>query len=200
MRTVPDRARVKGIALREFVRWYQKTHGNDAAEKAWQSLPEHLRAPLDPSRECFGLLAGSWYPIEIATGLLEAITWGLAPDERTALLKSGITHALDVTLTGVYRVLFATLVTPERHAKYAQKIWSSYYDTGRVEGRILGPGRAEQIVTAWNGHHPLLCELSIWSLTLFHERMGCRDVKVSRTSCMRDSAACRFVIAWTPDG
>lgn len=167
--------------------------------RAWQSLRDDLRAQLDPERECFGLLAGSWYPIAIVTGLLEHITWGLGPEQRTALLRGGITHALDVTLTGVYRVLFNTLVTPERHAKYAQKIWSNYYNTGTVEGRILGPGRADQRVKDWNGHHLLLCEMSIWSLTLFHERMGCKDVKVSRTSCMLDSPECRFLISWTPD-
>jgi hypothetical protein len=194
---VPD-PRVKGIAFREFVRWYEQTYGHEATLAAWKSLAEPLRAQLDPERECFGLLAGSWYPVSIVTGLLEHITWGLGPEERTALLRGGITFALDVTLTGVYRVLFNTLVTPERHARYAQKIWSSYYDTGEVEGRVLGPGRAEQRVKNWNGHHPLLCEMSIWSLTLFHERMGCKDVKVSRTSCLRDSDACRFLITWTP--
>lgn len=193
---MPD-PRVKGIAFREFVRWYEQTHGREATLKAWRAVPDSLRVELDPDREMFGLLASTWYPIGVATALLEAITWGLGPDERSALLRNGVTHALDVTISGVYRVLFERLVTPERHAKYAQKIWSNFYNTGEVVGRIVGPGRAEQLVRDWNGHHPLLCEMSLSSLTLFHERMGCKNVKVSRTSCVRDATECRFVISWT---
>lgn len=193
---VPD-PRVKGIAFREFVRWYERTYGRDATLKAWRAVPDALRAELDPERDAFGLLASTWYPIGVATSLLEAITWGLALEERSALLRGGVAHALDVTISGVYKVLFDRLFTPERHAKYAQKIWSNFYNTGEVVGRIVGPGRAEQLVRDWNGHHPLLCELSLWSLTTFHERMGCKNVKVSRSSCVRDSPECRFVITWS---
>jgi hypothetical protein len=177
---------LKGIVFREFVQWYEQTRGRDAALRAYDSLTPELRAHLDPQRDYFGLLPGSWYSVHIATGMLEAITWGVGPEERTAMLRAGVEHAVGVTLTGVYRVLFQTLVTPDRHAKYAQKIWSNYYNTGTVEGRILGPGRAEQLVIDWNGHHPLLCELSIHSLTAFHAHMGCQNVKVSRSQCVLD--------------
>jgi hypothetical protein len=176
---------IKGIVFREFVRWYEQSHGREPALRAYESLPPELRRHLDPERDTFGLLPGSWYPIGIVTGMLESITWGVGPEERTAMLRTGVEHAVGVTLTGVYRVLFRTLVTPERHAKYAQKIWDNYYNTGTVTGRILGPGRADQLVSDWNGHHPLLCELSIFSLTAFHAHMGCRNVKVGRSSCVR---------------
>jgi len=210
---------MKGIAFREFVRWYERSRGRDALLKAWRSLPDDLRAQLDPDRDAFGLLAGSWYPIQIPAGLLESITWGLSPEARVALLREGTHHAVKATLTGVYRVLFETLMTPERHARYAQKIWSNYYNTGHVEGRILGPGRAEQVVRDWNGHHALLCELSIWSVTVFHEHMGCTNVKVSRSACVLSAAAprssrgvasrdvapveegaCRFLVTWDAAG
>lgn len=154
--------------------------------RAYGSLSPELKTHLDPDRESFGVLAGSWYPTPIVTGLLEAITWGLAPDQRSALFRQGVQHAVGVTLTGVYRVLFRTLVTPERHAKYAQKIWDNYYNSGIVSGAMLGETRSEQWVTDWPGHHPLLCELSIWSLTVFHEHMGCKNVKVRRSSCVVD--------------
>jgi|GEM_PF-1709747 len=177
---------IKGLVVREFLRWYTETRGEEATMRAYRSLPDELRAHLDPDRELFGLLAGSWYPADIAAGLLEAITEGLTRDERSALLRGGVHHTLRSALTGVYRVIFDTLVTPERHAKYAQKIWSHFYDTGKVVGTILGPNEADQVVTEWTGHHAILCELSIWSLTEFHEFMGCRNVKVTRTACFLD--------------
>lgn len=155
--------------------------------RAYGSLSPELKTHLDPDREGFGVLAGSWYPTPVVTGLLEAVTWGLAPDQRAALFRAGVQHSVGVTLTGVYRVLFRTLVTPERHAKYAQKIWDNYYNSGSVAGRMLGETRSEQWVTDWPGHHPLLCELSIWSLTVFHEHMGCKNVKVRRSSCVVDA-------------
>jgi len=199
---------MKGLVFREFVRWYEDTRGRELTLRAYRSLPDTLRAHLDPDREYFGLLAASWYPTEIATAMLESITWALTPEQRTTLLRTGVEHAVGVTLTGVYKILFRTLVTPERHAKYAQKIWDNYYNTGIVEGRMLGENRSEQWVTDWSGHHPLLCELSIWSLTAFHQHMGCSDVKVSRSACVLDgqrslrsglqpeAAGCRFLIQW----
>lgn len=182
---------IKGLVFREFLRWYEESRGREATVRAYGSLSPELRAQLDPDRECFGVLAGSWYPSAIATGMLESITWGLGPEQRSALLRTGVQHAVGVTLTGVYKVLFRTLVTPERHAKYAQKIWDNYYNTGTVAGRMLSENRSEQWVTDWPGHHPLLCELSIWSLTVFHEHMGCKNVKVSRSSCVVDGTMSR---------
>ena len=178
---------IKGLVFREFVRWYEATRGREAALRARDALPLELRAHLDPDRDSFGLLAGSWYPTSIAGGMLESITWGLGPLERSAMLREGIEHAVGTTLTGVYRVLFKTLVTPERHAKYAQKIWDNYYNTGIVQGAMLAENRSEQWVKDWSGHHPLLCELSIWSLTVFHQHMGCKNVKVSRSRCVLDA-------------
>lgn len=186
----PERAKtpsIKGLVFREFVRWYEETRGREATMRAYASLGEHLRTHLDPDRDCFGILAGSWYPVDIVGGMLESITWGLTLEQRSALLRSGVNHSVGVTLTGVYKVLFKTLVTPERHAKYAQKIWDNYYNTGTVRGRMLAENRSEQWVIDWSGHHPLLCELSIWSLTVFHEHMGCTNVKVSRSACVLDS-------------
>ena len=78
-------------------------------------------------------------------------------------------------------------MTPERHARYAQKIWNQYYNTGIVTGEMRDACHSEQMVTDWEGHHPLLCELSLSSLTVFHEHMGCKNVRVRRTSCVLDS-------------
>ena len=165
--------------------------------RAIASLPIELQPLINPDIDHYGLLAGSWYPTALAVGLLEHVTWGLHPEQRAAMLRGGVEHAVGVTLTGVYRVLFNTLMTPERHAKYAQKIWDNYYNTGKVVGEIVGPGRAEQHVTEWTGHHLILCELSIWSLTTFHQHMGCKNVKVLRNACILSGhPECRFLINW----
>jgi len=157
--------------------------------RTYTSLPAELRAHLDPERESFGILASTWYPAAMVGVMLETITVGLDHDDRAALLRDGVHHAIGSTLTGVYRVLFETLVTPERHAKYAQKIWNQYYNTGTVVGAMRDEHHSEQTVTDWAGHHPLLCELSLSSLTVFHEHMGCTNVRVRRTSCVLDARA-----------
>ena len=180
---------IKGLVFKEFVRWYEDTRGHEAALEAYRSLPEELQRHLDPERECFGILASTWYPVTVVSGLLESITLGLAHEARGTFLRAGVHHSIGVTLTGVYRVLFQTLVTPERHARYAQKIWNQYYNTGTVVGVMLDEHRSEQIITDWAGHHPILCELSLSSLTVFHEHMGCKNVRVRRTSCVLDSRA-----------
>lgn len=173
--------------LKEFVNWYEATRGRETLLRAYNALPADLQGYLDPHRDNFGLLVSTWYPVSIATEMIESITVGLDHDQRAAVLRDGIEHTIGKTLTGVYRVLFQTLVTPERHAKYAQKIWNQYYNTGTVVGEMLDECRSEQTVTDWDGHHPMLCELSLASLTLFHEHMGLRNVRVRRTSCVLDS-------------
>ena len=178
---------IKGLVFREFARWYELTYGREQTMRAFLALPDDLRGHLDPDRDAFGLIASTWYPAAVASALLSEVTLGLQNEARADLLKQGVKYALGVTLTGVYRVLFETLVTPERHARYAQKIWNQYYNTGKVEGEMLGPNRSTQVVTEWGGHHPLLCELSLSSLAVFHEAMGCKNVRVRRTSCVLDA-------------
>ncbi|MDB4943988.1 MAG: hypothetical protein JWP97_3522 [Labilithrix sp.] len=179
---------IKGLVFREFVRWYEQSHGRDAAMRAYTALPDDLRFHLQPDLEAFGLVASTWYPCELAGAMLQEVTLGVPPLRRAEMLRSGVQHALGVTLTGVYKMLFDTLITPERHAKYAQKIWSQYYNTGVVTGAMEGEMRSSQLVTDWTGHHPMLCELSISSLAVFHEAMGCKNVRVRRTSCVLDAA------------
>ncbi len=157
--------------------------------RAYASLPAELRAHLDPQRDSYGILASTWYPSALVGVMLETITLGLDHDDRAALLQDGVRHAIGSTLTGVYRMLFQTLITPERHAKYAQTIWNQYYNTGTVVGVMRDDCHSEQTVTNWAGHHPLLCELSLSSLTAFHEHMGCENVRVRRTSCVLDARA-----------
>ncbi len=188
---------IKGIAFREFIGWYELTRWREAMLRAIEALPLDLRFMIQPDLPHSGLLPGSWYPTALAAKLLENVTWGLDLEQRAALLREGVELAVGVTLTGVYRVLFNTLMNPERHAKYAQKIWDNYYNTGKVVGTLIAPGRAEQGVTDWSGHHPLLCELSIWSLTTFHKHMKCKNVKVSRSACiLTGHDECRFHINW----
>lgn len=206
---------MKGLAFREFVAWYGRTRGEEAMLRAFESMAPALeRAGLARDRECFGILPGSWYPVSIATGLLQRITLGHGIEERNAVLRDGARHTLEVTLRGVYRVLFRKLMTPERHARYTQNVWSNFYNTGTVTGRVLEDGRAEQVVVDWAGHHPLLCELSIWSLTTMYEMMELANVRVRRTSCAHapgatgrapafgaddaEPPACRYLITWDP--
>jgi hypothetical protein len=192
-------AKIKGLAFREFVRWYNTEHGPHVLQESAGTLPVELRAQLDLSRPDFGILAGSWYPVLMATSFLEAITRGLATDARTRVLREVTDNALGNMLSGVYRSLFEKLVTPERHARYAQNIFRTFYNTGTVVGRVLEPGRAEQTVSDWTGHHPLLCELSVLSLATFHRAMKLSNVNVTRTSCIATGApSCHFVIRWDP--
>lgn len=191
--------KIKGLAFREFVRWYNTEHGPSVLQASAQALPNDLRAQLDVSRADFGILAGSWYPVVMATTFLEAISRGLSPEQRMEVLRGATDQALGNMLTGVYRSLFEKLVTPERHARYAQNIFRTFYNTGTVVGEVLEPGRAEQAVSDWAGHHPILCELSVLSLTAFHRSMKLENVRVTRLSCILGGApSCRFSIRWDP--
>jgi len=137
--------KIKGLAFREFVRWYNTEHGPSVLQASAQALPNDLRAQLDVSRADFGILAGSWYPVVMATTFLEAISRGLSPEQRMEVLRGATDQALGNMLTGVYRSLFEKLVTPERHARYAQNIFRTFYNTGTVVGEVRGPAARAHI-------------------------------------------------------
>lgn len=143
------------------------------------------------------VLASKWYEAAIIHRLLEALTSGMTPAEQAELARDGARAVMDATLRGVYRLLFRTMMSPSRYATHAQTLWDRYYDTGRMAKRTLGPSAHATEISAWAGHHPLLCDLHVESARYIYAAMGCRDVRVTRTGCVsRGAALCSFEVRW----
>lgn len=190
-------ARIKGSAFREFVRWYCENHGPAALEAASRALPPETRDLLDPQRDGFGILPSAWYPAPIVHAIFDAAIAGRSPRERADLARAGARATLDRTLRGVYGVLFAALATPERYARFAQRLWSSYYDTGVLVIERSVPGKAQSRIRDWDAHHRFLCDMHQHAAVFIYEAMGLRVVGTTRLECVSTGGtACRFETTW----
>jgi hypothetical protein len=76
------------------------------------------------------------------------------------------------TLRGVYGMLFSIMATPERYARHAPRLWSKFYDDGKVAVTVPTPTTMTAVVTEWKGHHPFLCSVVRFARVAALEAMG----------------------------
>jgi hypothetical protein len=189
-------ARIKGAAIREFVRWYSDTDPY-AFARAVDRMPPALRQQLDQSQDLLGIVSSVWYPAPTIFSLLDGILEDVPPNERRRLARAGARAVLNVTLKGIYASVFRLMMTPERYALQSQRLWDRFYDTGTMKKIALGPCHHRTIISDWGAHHPFICELHAWSSEHIYAAMGCRFVTVERTQCISEGASdCRFEVHW----
>jgi hypothetical protein len=192
--------KVKGVAVREFLRWYVAARGTRALEKTVAMMPPEQQRSLNLAEPALGLLAGTWYPAPMIHRLLDGMTAGLRGPERLALIRDGAKATIRETLSGVYKVLFQAMMSPERYARNAQQLFSRYHNTGVMTKTAIetpdGPGHLS-VIRDWHGHHPTLCDFITHTAEYVYFALGCRDLTIKKTGCVSTGQPeCTFVISW----
>jgi hypothetical protein len=188
---------VKGAALREFVVWYQERHGSARLAEKIATLPPDTARQLNFDRSHIGVLASAWYPAAAIHALLDSLLAGMSADEQAVLAREGAEAIMNATLRGIYRMLFAMLMSPERYLRSAQVLWNRYYDDGEVRKTVEGPTLHRTVITGWTSHHRFLCDMHVESGRAIYREMGLADVSGERVSCVsRGDKACAFLIRW----
>lgn len=190
--------RLKGAALAEFIRWYERERGSADLGARVALLPATLQLELglDRSQSALGILASRWYDSRAIGVLLDAIIADAGPDEFEQLADRAASAVMGGTLSGVYRLLFTWLANPERYARFCGRLWSSYHDTGTMTIDHTD-GLAICTLTNWAGHHPFVCAMCRASAEVIYREMGCANVKTVRDRCVAHGGnACRFVTRW----
>ncbi|MCB9595705.1 MAG: hypothetical protein H6719_23485 [Sandaracinaceae bacterium] len=192
-------ARIKGVAIREFLTYLRGAIGPDALRAMVEGIaPEH-RAAFDPDHPALGVLAASWYEAAPIHALLDAITASRSDAELEQLVHDGMQATMSATLRGVHRALLRVIGSPALHARFAQRLWIAYYDEGRVESEQTGPTRQVISYLDWEGHHPLLCRLTAAADLVIFPAMGLTGVEVKPLGCIsRGSARCSHEVVWLP--
>lgn len=189
---------VKGAAVRELARWLQTSLGQEESARVVGRVPPEERSGLDPHEFAFGILASRWYPVASVHALFDALLADPDCPAREQLTHEIGRHVVSQTLGGVYELLFRWMATPERYARYAAKLWRSYYDHGTFEVRELGEHASQTTISGWEGHHAFLCELNVVAAAVLYEKMGCKGVEVKRTECVGEGGrACSFRVTWS---
>ena len=189
---------MKGAAFRELLRWYRNEYGTDALQDALNRLEPQDRDSFDPSDEFLGVFTTRWYDARLVHHLIDALVEPIVVDQRSAMAHAAAHAVMNRTLRGIYRVLFDWMATPARYAKYADKLWQSYYDSGEFVVRMPDEQSAICTIRDWEAHHRFICDLNRGAAAAIYEAMGCEDVVVTRQACIEDGdAECRFRTTWS---
>jgi hypothetical protein len=191
--------RIKGSGIHPFLAWYSGAWGQDRLARAIGRLsPDDAIALGFTETDRFAILSSSWYPASAIHALLDALLTDHSADERAAIARDGGKAIIESTLRGVYRLLFATMMTPQRYARSAQALFERFYEPGTMTKEALGDHGHLTVVRDWPGHHPLLCSFLVHTAHYVYTELGCADVRVQRTACISDGAGdCRFEVLWS---
>jgi hypothetical protein len=195
--TVGDGSHIKGACLVEALVWLEKSKGRARVEAALARIPNDGHNRADPHGPRFGILASEWYPASHTHAVLDAMTAELSREEQRQMARNLAKAVMEGTLRGVYGLLFSMMATPERYARHAPRLWSKYYDGGRVRFEL--PTRNSMIATIseWPGHHTFLCCTTRFARVAALEAMGCPDVR-SEWRCKSEVGgdACVTELRW----
>lgn len=189
---------IKGAAIREFVIYCRATLGAEVLAAHVRAMPRAFAQELEIEDEALGVLSSEWYRAELVHALLDEISRDKSEDALRKLAAGASSAIMRATLRGLYRVLFQWMATPERYARYAPKLWASYYDSGETTVELLPGGMgANSTVRNWRSHHPLICELNRGAGVEIYAAMGCVQPQVERARCIsRGDPECMFAARW----
>jgi hypothetical protein len=187
-------ARFKGTTLVHLAPWVRATFPRDVVERAFHTLPAELRAALDPTRPDFGALPSAWYDARVYAHVFDQLLADVPARKHPPLARAAAESILKRTLRGIYAKLFGLMATPALYARYAQKMWDTHYDSGRVEIVHLAPSVAHHKVIGWTGHHPFVCTMNRQSGAIVYEMMGVGRVSIRRERCAYPT--CEAVYDW----
>jgi hypothetical protein len=189
---------IKGAPIVEFLRWYTSAYGRDALVGLLAGIELSPRVSLNLSYEHFGLLSSDWYPARAFHEVLDRVVARTPPERVAWLARESARAVIATTLKGIYRVLFSFMMSPARYAQNAQQLFGRYYRPGTFLKLPLGSRGHRTVIRDWPGHHPLLCEMIVYTGEYVYEAMGCRDVEMRRTGCISDGASeCSFETTWS---
>ena len=195
--TLTAEPRIKGAALIPLLTWYERRFGRARLEAVLRALPPAQAAYFDPREAQGGLLSSIWYPQAPVHAVLEGMLAGLAPAEQGSLAREAGRAVIETTLNGIYRFLFQAMLTPDRYARHAQRLFEHFYDRGRLETEIVGPRHHRTRVVGWASHHRLICAAHLATIEYIYEALGCRGVRATRLACVDEGApCCQFEITW----
>jgi hypothetical protein len=152
--THPPELRTKGLSLLSFVSTLRSLHGSDAAERALEGLPDEVSMAL---REGL-VVASSWYPLAWHRAMHASAQ--RACNAGPELARAIGYHGTQADFRGVYRFV-ASLIAPDRLLRVSPRVWSNYFDGGKVTIEEHHSGKAHTTFSDCHGF-----DRSLWENTI----------------------------------
>jgi hypothetical protein len=192
-----DGPKIKGEGLRQFLQWYIATFDKARLAGFLVDLPPHLAGHFDLSQTSLGLVSSAWYPAEVFHVVIDRMLADYTAEQRAGFAKRAARATIDATLKGVYKFLFETMMTPDRYAARAQKLFSRFYDTGTMTKVKLAPTTHLTEIRGWTSHHPVLCDVLLYTGDPVYSALGCKNVTTRRIACVANGdPLCSYEVSW----
>jgi len=191
-------SRAKGVAFKELLIWMDRRLGREKLLQALAHLPPECKGIIWPEADNFGILPSSWYPLPCVHRLLDGLTASMTRQARFNLAQDAARVVMDITLRGIYKAVVRAFVSPTLYAKFATKLWQSYYDSGDFKVNIAEDGySADCTIGNWSGHHSFVCDMNIAAATAIYQAMGQKAVSTERVACIGEGESlCRYITIW----
>jgi hypothetical protein len=176
-------AKVKGVALRTIETCFIELRGEPARQRA----NEHLPAELVDAFRYRTVLASIWYPIEQYKALFHAFrsVTGEGPELAREIGRLAARH----DMAGVHKQILAKLISPQALLGTSQRVFSTYYDTGKFEVVEARSGFARMRATGCLGWDQNMWSELIGSCESLLEISGAKHVRIRPLAGGKDDNA-----------
>ena len=182
-------AQVKGTAVLSSLRYVRERFGEEPLALVLAALP------AEDAALCGGVLASSWYPMPAFLRFMQEAERQLGAQEPNLVLEMG-RASCDYGITGVYKIFFK-VGSPEFIIRRAARVFSSYYDTGRLEVVESEDGRCVVELRGLEGSARQFCERIYGWAQRTLELAGAKNLRSGHSSCVhRGDPVCRFEGHW----
>lgn len=200
--SVDPKGRVKGLVIREVLKTLKEQVGTTShLVEIVKAMPPDWVTRFNLTADGFGMLPSTWYSMSMIHAVLDALLTDLDAQERSEAARRASRAVIAAMQDSVHKSFFDLFGSPELYMRYAKKVWGVYFDQGSYDVERQAEKRLVATTRAWPGHHVFLCETFIDISGLTFEKMGLKDVRASRMSCVAGGApACVATIAWDVKG
>jgi len=172
------------------MRFLQERFGPAGVGPVLEKLDPKLRAELGS-----GVLDSVWYPMSLLLELMRAAV-AVHGEGHPELIREMGRASAEYGVKGVYKVFFK-VGSPQFIIGRASRVFSSYYDTGRIRVVESGAGRAVLDLAGFDAGAPEFCQRILGWMEKTVEMAGARDLEPSHSLCRhRGDDVCRFEGRW----
>jgi hypothetical protein len=173
-------------------------YGAAAAHAAVARLSPTARIYVAPNAPSLGILGARKYPYAFIGELMRAMMHVVHAKDEDAFIREMTAAGIDNTLNTVGRIVLKYIATPQLIAENAQRLWTTFHDSGMLRVTPLGDHEYVAEVTAWPNHDVIVCKVAAEARRRILERAGGKNVQVSRERCQAwGHDSCVFHVWWS---
>jgi len=188
--------KIKGGAVRQMLIWLEQELDAKRSERLRDAL-DGQDEDLNGDLPAFGILSSRWYPGTLFHAFCDELIAGMKRHEVQDLARTAGNTALERSLGMFHRILLRRIASPDLHRKFAQRLWSAHFDTGKVDVELPTQGQAIVRYSEWTSHHRFICDMCTASDLVIYGAMGLKNVEVSQLRCIDDGDAdCAHRVSW----